>query len=68
MQVGVIFPQTEIEPDPSAVRDFAQAAEDLGYSHIFIADHVLGADPSFHPERPAYATYNHAPWCTRLLR
>ena len=59
MQVGVIFPQTEIEPDPSAVRDFAQAAEDLGYSHIFIADHVLGADPSFHPERPAFATYNH---------
>ena len=59
MQVGVIFPQTEIEPDPGAIRDFAQAAEELGYSHIFIADHVLGADPSFHPDRPAYGTYNH---------
>ena len=48
MDIGVIFPQTEIEGDPAAVRDFVQAAEDLGYSHIFVADHVLGADPQFH--------------------
>ena len=31
MEVGVIFPQTEIEPDPSAVKDFAQAAEESGW-------------------------------------
>ena len=58
MEIGVIFPQTEIEADPGAIRDFAQAAEDLGYDHIFIADHVLGADPSFH-QHPSYGTYNH---------
>ena len=58
MEVGVIFPQTEIEEDPGAIRDFAQAAEDLGYDHIFIADHVLGADPSFH-QHSSLATYNH---------
>ena len=50
MQVGVVFPQTEIGADPGAVREYVQAVEDLGYSHIFIADHVLGADPRFHPE------------------
>ena len=58
MEVGVIFPQTEIEADPGAIKDFAQAAEDLGYDHIFIADHVLGADPSFH-QHASLATYNH---------
>jgi probable F420-dependent oxidoreductase len=30
----------------------------LGYDHIFIADHVLGADPSFH-QHPSLGTYNH---------
>ncbi len=58
MEVGVIFPQTEIEPDPSAVKDFAQAAEEMGYAYIFIADHVLGADPAHH-DFPALRTYNH---------
>ena len=58
MEIGVIFPQTEIEPDPSAVRDFAQAAQDIGYSYLFVADHVLGADASRH-DHPAYAMYNH---------
>ena len=58
MEIGVIFPQTEIEADPGAIRDFAQAAEDIGYDHIFIADHVLGADPSFH-QHSSLATYNH---------
>jgi probable F420-dependent oxidoreductase len=58
LEVGVIFPQTEIEPDPSAIKDFAQAAEDMGYAYIFIADHVLGADPAHH-DFPALRTYNH---------
>jgi hypothetical protein len=30
MQLGVIFPQTEIGADSAAVRDFVQAAEGLG--------------------------------------
>ncbi len=46
MQLGAIFPQTEIGADPVAVRDFAQAAEDLGYEHLLVFDHVLGADAS----------------------
>ncbi|MBO20609.1 MAG: LLM class F420-dependent oxidoreductase [Chloroflexi bacterium] len=46
MRLGAIFPQTEIGAAPSAVKDFAQAAEDLGYDHILVFDHVLGADAS----------------------
>src|SRR6266480_2772650 len=44
MELGVIFPQTEIGAEPSAVRDFAQAAEDLSYTFMAIFDHVLGAN------------------------
>jgi probable F420-dependent oxidoreductase len=45
MRIGVVFPQTEFPPDPTAIRDWAQAAEGLGYSHVFAYDHVLGANP-----------------------
>ncbi|MGI8550458.1 MAG: LLM class F420-dependent oxidoreductase [Dehalococcoidia bacterium] len=48
MQLGVVFPQTEIGSDPAAIRDYAQAAEGLGYRHLLVYDHVLGANP----ERP----------------
>jgi probable F420-dependent oxidoreductase len=44
MQIGVVFPQTEFGHDPSAIRDFAQTAEALGYAHIVAYDHVLGAN------------------------
>ena len=49
MKFGVIFPQTEIGNDPGAIRAFAQTAEELGYEHILISEHVLGADPVKHP-------------------
>lgn len=49
MRLGVIFPQTEIGADPGAVRDYAQAAESLGYEHLAVFDHVLGADASKRP-------------------
>ena len=48
MKLGVVFPQTEIGADPAACRDFAQAAEALGYAHLLAFDHVLGADPAAH--------------------
>ena len=48
MRVGVIFPQTEIGEDPGAVREYAQAAEELGYSHLAVFDHVLGVDARVH--------------------
>ena len=57
MEIGVIFPQTEIGADVGAIRDYAQATEDLGFAHIFIADHVLGADTQFHTH-PSLANYS----------
>jgi probable F420-dependent oxidoreductase len=45
MKIGVTFPQTEFGSDPIAVRDYAQTAEALGFTHILAYDHVLGANP-----------------------
>jgi probable F420-dependent oxidoreductase len=50
MHIGAIFPQTEIGADPTAIRDYAQAVEDMGYSHILAYDHVLGASTSTRPD------------------
>jgi probable F420-dependent oxidoreductase len=59
VQVGVVFPQTEIGPDPAGVRAFAQAAEELGYRHLLAYDHVLGADVSARPDWPGPYTAEH---------
>jgi probable F420-dependent oxidoreductase len=56
MQIGVTFPQNEISADPSAVRDYVQSAEEFGYRHLIIYDHVLGADPA---NRPGWQGYTH---------
>lgn len=45
MRVGVIFPQFEFGSDPAAIRDYAQAAEALGYQHIGADDHIIGPNP-----------------------
>jgi probable F420-dependent oxidoreductase len=50
MRIGVVFPQTEITADPIAVRDYAQAAEGLGYAHLLSYDHVVGADLANRPD------------------
>ena len=50
MNLGVVFPQTEIGADPGGVREYFQAAEALGFSHVAIFDHVLGADTASRPE------------------
>lgn len=49
MQLGVVFPQLDIGADPVAVRDYAQAAEALGYTHILAFDHVIGVNPESRP-------------------
>jgi len=54
MQVGVTFPQTEIGADLVVIRDYAQAVEELGYNHLVVLDHVLGADPT---NRPGWKGY-----------
>lgn len=46
MQVGAVLPQLEIGIDPGAIATYARTVEELGYDHLVIFDHVLGADPS----------------------
>ena len=48
MQIGVVFPQTEIGADVGAVRAYAQRVEELGFAHLLAYDHVVGADPAVH--------------------
>ncbi|MCU1377828.1 MAG: luciferase family protein [Acidimicrobiales bacterium] len=43
MQIGVVYPQTELRGDPTAVRRIGRAVEDLGFDHLLAYDHVLGA-------------------------
>jgi probable F420-dependent oxidoreductase len=49
MQIGVVFPQTELGGDRGAVRAYTEGVEALGYSHLLAYDHVVGADPAAHP-------------------
>ena len=48
MDIGVIFPQTEIGGDPGAVRTYGEAVAELGYRHLAAYDHVLGGDIALH--------------------
>jgi probable F420-dependent oxidoreductase len=59
VQIGVVFPQTEIGADAGAVGAFAQAAEEIGYRHLLAYDHVLGADVSARPDWPGPYTSEH---------
>jgi probable F420-dependent oxidoreductase len=58
MKVGAIFPQTECGADIGAIVEFVRAVEAMGFDHLFVADHVLGADPKFH-SHPSLASYSH---------
>jgi probable F420-dependent oxidoreductase len=44
MQVGAVLPQLEIGTDPEVITKYARTVEGLGYDHLVIFDHVLGAD------------------------
>ncbi len=51
MRIGVTFPQIELGNDPIAIRDYAQAIDGLGYTHLLAYDHVLSADWANRPEQ-----------------
>ena len=60
MKVGVSFPTTEVGNDPFVMRDFAQAAEELGYEYITAIDHVLQARDPAGDDFRAYYTIDNA--------
>jgi probable F420-dependent oxidoreductase len=60
MKIGVVFPQTEIGQDPAMIRDYAQAVESMGYTHILAFDSVVGANPDRPGGWDSPYTYQHA--------
>lgn len=43
MKIGVVFPQIELSQDPSALGIFAREVEGMGFNHLLLYDHVVGA-------------------------
>lgn len=46
MQLGASLPVGDIGTGPGVLRDYAQAAEGLGYDYLVAPDHVLGGNPA----------------------
>lgn len=63
MKLNAWFPTVTIGNDPAAIRDWAQAAEDLGYAMIEVPDHVFGATardgwtPRYEAHAPFHETF-----------
>jgi probable F420-dependent oxidoreductase len=63
MQLNAFFPSLDIGTDPAKIRDWAQAAEDLGYATIEVPDHVFGATardgwtPLYNENDPFHETF-----------
>src|ERR1700744_2138082 len=45
MQLGCNVPVGDVGGGPAVIRDYAQAAEGLGFSYLLAPDHVLGGNP-----------------------
>src|SRR5271169_19640 len=43
MELGTLLPWSDIGGDPAVIREYAQAAETIGYDFLEAPDHVLGA-------------------------
>ncbi len=50
MQTGAVLSQGEIGGDVGALREYAQAVQDLGYDFLVASDHVVGADKADYPQ------------------
>jgi probable F420-dependent oxidoreductase len=63
MQLNAMFPTRDIGNDPAKIRDWAQAAEGLGYAYIEVPDHVFGATardgwtPLYNEKDPFHETF-----------
>lgn len=63
MEISALYPTRDIGTDPAKIRDWAQAAEDLGFSHIEVPDHVFGATgrdgwtPRYNEQDPFHETF-----------
>ncbi len=65
MKLCVAIPLVDIGGEPETIRDFAQAAEEIGYDGLALADHVLGVNIANRPDwgvRATSATLYHDPF------
>ena len=63
MQLNAMFPTRDVGSDPAKIRDWAQAAEALGFAYIEVPDHVFGATardgwtPNYDEKDPFHETF-----------
>lgn len=57
MKIGLQFPAGTIGRDPVAIKEFAQAAEQLGYAHLTTFEHIINIPPAA-AEREHHAEYH----------
>lgn len=50
MQLGVVYPQTELNGDPEAVRRIGTSVEALAFDYLLAYDHVIGATHDREPK------------------
>ncbi|MET7397195.1 LLM class F420-dependent oxidoreductase [Dactylosporangium sp. NPDC005572] len=64
MRLGVTYPQNELGGDPEALRRFAIATEELGFEHLLMYDHVVGAVAGVdrYPPMPVRAYHERDPF------
>ena len=58
IHLGALFPQNDFPLEPEAIKRFAQSVEQLGFDHILVYDHVLGANTD-RPDRAKGFVYTH---------
>ena len=61
MLLNALFPTRDIGTDPAKIRDWAQAAEGLGFNCIEVADHVFGAQAPRGDWKPNYSEHRSIP-------
>ncbi|HXC90026.1 MAG TPA: LLM class F420-dependent oxidoreductase [Stellaceae bacterium] len=49
MELGTLLPWSDIGGEPAVVREYAQAAEAIGYDFVEAPDHVLGVNAASRP-------------------
>ncbi|HEV2098717.1 MAG TPA: LLM class F420-dependent oxidoreductase, partial [Stellaceae bacterium] len=76
MQLGTLLPEGDIGGDPAVVREYAQAAEAIGYDFLEAPDHVLGASEASAAEsgrtgaglyHDPFVLFGHLAGCTAKL-
>jgi probable F420-dependent oxidoreductase len=64
MQLGILLPLGDIGGEPTVVREYAQAAEAIGYDFVEAPDHVVGVNAASRPgwDRNTSADLFHDPF------